>query len=208
MFLMVGANLLWALLAIPVVTLFPATMGVYYLTYEKANGRRVEFDYFWQGFREYFGKAWALGAINTVVTVLLVVNIMFYAQQPNVLFYLTIVWIYALILWAGVLIYIFPLALRQEEKRVTLIYRNAVLLAASRPLFTLVVVVMLLLLLAVSVVLSPLLILVYVPLSALICNHALISAIEDVQRRQKELGQKKGKEKRPQGDGQEGKGSG
>ncbi len=187
MFLMVGVNLMWGLLAIPIITLFPATMGAYYLTSAKAQGRRIEFDLFWQGFRQYFGKSWALGAINTVITVLLVVNILFYIQQPNWLFYLTIIWLYLLILWIGILIYVFPLALEQDNKSVRLIYRNAVLLAMGRPVFTLVIAILSVLLLAASIVLSPLLLLVYIPLSALVGNHALIVALEDIERRQAKM---------------------
>ena len=194
MFLMVGVNLMWALLAIPVVTLFPATMGAFYLTYEKAHGRRVEFDYFWQAFRQYFGKAWALGAVNTVVSVLLVVNILFYLQQPNWLFYLTILWIYLLILWVGIQIYVFPLAIEQENKSVKLIYRNAALLAMGKPLFTFTTALLLVIITALSIALSPLLLLVYIPLSGLIANHALISALEDVERRRAELRRKDGGE--------------
>jgi len=111
MFLMVGVNLMWGLLAIALVTIFPGTMGAYYLTREKALGRRVEFDLFWQGFRQYFGKAWALGAINVAVTVLLVSNIWFYANISNWLAYLTLIWIYILVMWLGVLLYVFPMAL-------------------------------------------------------------------------------------------------
>jgi len=187
MFLMVGTNLMWALLAIPVITLFPATLGVYHLSYEKSHGRRVEFDLFWQGFRRYFGKAWALGAINVLVTILLIVNILFYLQQPTWLFYLTILWIYLLIIWVGVLIYVFPLALEQEDKSIKLVYRNAVLLALGRPVFTFVVALLQIALLAISIVLSPLLLLAYVPLSSLISNHALIDSIEDVERRRAKL---------------------
>lgn len=187
MFLMVGVNLMWALLAIPVITLFPATMGAYNLTYDKAHGRRVEFELFWQGFRQYFGKAWALGAINLVVTILLIVNILFYLNQPSWLFYLTILWIYLIIIWLGVLTYVFPLAIEQEDKSIKLIYRNAVLLAVGRPLFTLVIALVQLLLLGISIALSPLLLLVYVPLSGLISNHALAMSLEDVAKRRAQL---------------------
>lgn len=194
MFLMVGVNLVWGLLAIAIVTLFPASMGAYYLTHEKAHGRRVEFDYFWQGFRQYFGKAWALGGINVVVTVLLVFNIFFYSQMTNFLVYLTILWIYILLVWIGVLIYVFPLALEQEDKSLKLIYRNAALLAASRPLFTLLVALLSLVLLVASIGIPPLLLLVYIPLSALIGNHATISSLEYVDRRQAALAERRSKE--------------
>ncbi|NPV06723.1 MAG: DUF624 domain-containing protein [Anaerolineae bacterium] len=196
MFLMVGVNLVWGLLAIAVVTLFPASMGAYYLTHQKAHGRRVEFEYFWQGFRQYFGKSWVLGGINVVVTVLLLFNIWFYSQMPNLLAYLTIVWIYILLVWAGVLIYVFPLALEQEDKSVKLIYRNAALLAASRPLFTLVVAILSLVLLVASVGIPPLLLLVYIPLSALIGNHAMISSLEYVDRRRADLARGRSNQKK------------
>jgi len=187
LFLMVGVNLVVSLLALPIVTLFPALMGAYYVTYEKSHERRVEFDYFWQGFRQYFGKAWALGSINLIITVLLIVNILFYMQQPSWLFYLTILWIYLFILWLGVQIYVFPLAIEQEDKSVKLIYRNAALLAMGRPLRTFIVALFLLLLLATSVVFSPLLLLVYIPLSALIANHTLRASLEEIAERRSAL---------------------
>ncbi|MGI6207076.1 MAG: DUF624 domain-containing protein [Anaerolineae bacterium] len=178
MFLMVGVNLVWGLLAIALVTLFPASMGAYYLTNEKAHGRRVEFDYFWQGFRRYFGQAWALGAINVVFTGLLLTNIWWYSQLPQPFNLLGILWVYALIVWLGALLYVFPLALEQEDKRLLLIYRNALTLAIGRPLFTLVVGLLSLVLLVASIGIPPLLLLVYIPLSALISNHATIDSLE------------------------------
>lgn len=183
MFLMVGVNLMWALLALPVVTIFPATMGAMNVAHHKAHGRRVEFDHFWQGFRQYFGKAWVLGAINVVVLVMIGFNILFYLNQPNWLFYLSILWLYLLLLWLGLQMYVFPLAIEQDDKSVKLIYRNAALLAVGRPLFTLVVAVIQVLLLAVSIALSPLLLLVYVPLSSLIANHALIDSLANIEER-------------------------
>jgi uncharacterized membrane protein YesL len=194
MFLMVGVNLMWALLALPVVTLFPASMGAAYLTYEKVRGRRVEFDLFWKGFRRYFGKSWALGAINTVVTLLILVNIVFYLQQPSWLFYLTIIWLYVLLIWMGIIIYVFPLAIEQDDKSVKLIYRNAALLALGRPVFTLVVALVQVILLAASIVLSPLLLLVYVPLSNLISNHALLVSLGEVEERRSRLAASQAKE--------------
>ena len=187
MFLMVGINLVWALLALPVVTLFPATMGAMSVASEKARGRRVEFELFWRGFRRYFGKSWALGAINSVVTILIVVNIVFYLQQPSWLFYVTIIWLYVLLIWLGVIVYVFPLAIEQEDKGVKLIYRNAALLALGRPVFTLLVAIIQVLLLALSIVLSPLLLLVYIPLSSLISNHALLISLEEVEQRRLQM---------------------
>lgn len=183
MFLMVGVNLMWGLLAIALVTIFPGTMGAYYLTREKALGRRVEFDLFWQGFRQYFGKAWALGAINVAVTVLLVSNIWFYANISNWLAYLTLIWIYILVMWLGVLLYVFPMALAQEDKSLRLIYRNSAILAFGRPLFTLVVGVLSLALLALSLVVPPLLLLVYIPMAGLVGNHATINTLDYVEKR-------------------------
>lgn len=183
MFLMVGLNLVWGLLAVALVTIFPGSMGVYYLTREKVLGHRVEFDMFWTGLRQYFGKAWALGAINVVVTFLLLFNIWFYSNIGNWLAYLTLLWIYALVMWLGVIIYVFPMALAQEDKSIRLIYRNATVLAFGRPLFTLVVGIISLALLALSLVVPPLLLLVYIPLAGLVGNHATISSLEYMERR-------------------------
>lgn len=190
MFLMVGVNLVWALLALPLVTFCPATMGATYLTSEKARGRRVEFELFWRGFRTYFGKSWALGGINAVVTAMVIVNILFYLQQTSWLFYFTIIWIYVLLIWLGVTLYVFPLAIHQEDKSVKLVYRNAALLALGRPVFTLIVTVVQVLLLALSVALSPLLLLVYVPLSCLISNHALLISLDEVEARRAKIAAK------------------
>ncbi|NLT41500.1 MAG: YesL family protein [Anaerolineae bacterium] len=183
MFLMVGVNLVWGLLALALVTLFPGSMGAYYLTRQKALGHRVEFDMFWAGLRQYFGKAWALGAINVVVTFLLLFNIWFYSNITNWLAYLTLLWIYALVMWLGVIIYVFPMALAQESGGIRTTYRNAAVLAFGRPLFTLVIGIISLLLLALSLVVPPLLLLVYIPLAALVGNHATISSLDHMQRR-------------------------
>lgn len=202
MFLMVGVNLMWGLLAIALVTIFPGSMGAYYLTREKALGRRVEFDLFWQGFRQYFGKAWALGAINVGITFLLVLNIWFYANISNWLAYLTLIWIYILVMWLGVLLYVFPMALAQEDKSLKLIYKNSAILAFGRPLFTLVLGLLSLVLLALSVVVPPLLLLVYIPLAGLVGNHATINSLEYMERRMTErMARERGEGKRDNEEG-------
>jgi uncharacterized membrane protein YesL len=154
MFTLVGANLLWVLLAIPVITLPPATAGMFYLTNHIARHKSIEFRMFFEGFRKYLWKSYALTLLNLAAAVLFWVNLHFYGSQFGDQQWAVIVrglFVGLAVMWCLIQIYVFPMLLEQEEPRLLLALRNAAFLTFASPITSLTLAVLMVVVAALSV---------------------------------------------------------
>ena len=179
LFLFVVVNLLCVLLSIPLVTLAPALAGVYYVTNQLAHGRyRTEWRDFFVGFRRYFVKSWQLLLADLFLLLLIVSNIIFYTSMPNEIVRLvSILWWYLLAFWLGLQIYLFPLLMEQEDERLLLVFRNAIVLTLRHPFFTIAFLLVILLLLVISLVLTVPTVVLLISLIPFLSNRALLTLI-------------------------------
>jgi hypothetical protein len=83
------------------IILFPAAlMGVFYETKDLINGNRSGFLGFWKGFKKYFLFSLFWGFVNLLATIILIVNIWFYANvKTNWTPYLSILFIFFAVFW-------------------------------------------------------------------------------------------------------------
>lgn len=202
MFLFVPLSLVWwlpALLLIPLaglvptnpvwgvpvgVSLFlilvsPGSAGLAHLGYRIAHERRVDSGFFKDAVREMWWPSVRVGALNAVVLITMVVNLYFYAQFNSWIRLISILWIYGLILWAVGQLYLFPLLFEQNEPRVLLVFRNAVILVLAQPLFSLVVFIGALVLTVICTIIPVLLVLIWPGLMALIGSRAVADILEE-----------------------------
>jgi uncharacterized membrane protein YesL len=139
MFRLVGANLLW-LLAIPlVVTLPPATAGMFYLANQVAHHKSVELGMFFEGFKKYFVKSWLWVLLNVGVLLVLYVNLVFYGERVGGQLGSIVQGLFVGlgVMWCLIQLYVFPMLLEQQEPRLLLALRNAALMAFASPIATL-----------------------------------------------------------------------
>jgi hypothetical protein len=119
----------------------PACMGLQTLARELAHGQAPEFGEQWQALRTYWRvglRAWLIAAATTII---LALNVAFYATQAAnpasrlhaVAMPLFLVWTLFLLFWLGIHLYVAPLLLAQVEPRALLAYRNAAVIMLSRP---------------------------------------------------------------------------
>ena len=119
----------------------PACMGLQTLARELAHGHAPDFGEQLQALRTYWRvglRTWLIAAATTVV---LVMNVVFYAAQAAnpasglhaVAMPLFLVWTLFLLFWLGLHLYVAPLLLAQAEPRALLAYRNAAVMMLSRP---------------------------------------------------------------------------
>jgi hypothetical protein len=119
----------------------PACLGLQAIARGLARREDPAFREQWQAFRAYWRvglRAWVIAA---AVTVVLAVNVEFYAVQAlrpasglhGVARPLFLVWALLLLFWLGIHLYVAPLLLAQTEPRALLAYRNAVVILLSRP---------------------------------------------------------------------------
>jgi uncharacterized membrane protein YesL len=163
----------------------PATAALYYVTSFIARQKRIEFNYFWQGLKTYFWRSWAVAGVLLVIGVILVVDVMFYLRSSNTLFAIIgFLGIWALALWLVIQIYLFPLMIHQEDKRLLSIFKNGSLLTLAYPFFALGILLAMVLFTAASVLLIILLPTLWMPFVTLLNNRALVSSLGEVERYQ------------------------
>jgi hypothetical protein len=97
-----------------------------------------------RGLQEYWRPALLLFVIGLVALLVILLNLSFYARVGGALStVLALIWLYLLILWLAVHLYAYPLLFTVERptwrKAVLLVYRNALVLAVTRPVSTILV---------------------------------------------------------------------
>lgn len=112
-------------------------------------------EYF-AAFREYSWLALKVWIPATVISIVIGLNVLFYLASAgngsnSALFtVIGFVWMFVFFMWVSLHLYVFPLLLRHEDRRILPIYRNAALMTISRMRFTTTVVLLWLLVLAFS----------------------------------------------------------
>jgi hypothetical protein len=122
----------------------PGAMGLHALAWETAGRERAELADQWAGLKRHWRFALKVWSISALVSAVCLLNVVFYAVQaaePSSSLHmagepLTILWSMLLIFWLGMHLYVAPLILARERDEILLVYRNAAVLALSRPLTT------------------------------------------------------------------------
>lgn len=178
MFTLVGANLLWVVLAIPVLTIPPATAGMLYLTNQIAHRRRIEFRMFFEGFKKYFWQSYLLALLNLLVAVLVYTNLAFYAQMEGQWTVIVRgIFVGLAVMWVLIQMYVFPMLLEQEEPRLLLALRNAAFLAFASPITSLILGVLMVLVAVLSIGLTLPFAVAMAALLSLMANGAVLTLL-------------------------------
>ena len=128
---------LLVILLIGVLTIGPSTAGLYVIADRVVEGRTSSWRHFFQGMREYATLSWKVYGLWMLGLVLILFNLLFYNRTGNTIgSFLSVLFLYAGLIWLGLLIYIGPLMVLQADKRLRTIARNAALMTFGRPVFT------------------------------------------------------------------------
>ena len=212
MFKLVAINLIWALIGLPLVALAvgvtlngspivgpmvlvvaallfgPATIGLYGMAERITDGRTVTIGLYFETIRSRWLQSWRVYVPWSIGLALALVNQQFYGELGGLVGpVVATLFLYLSLVWCGVLIYLGPLVVLQEDTRVRTIYRNAILMTLGRPLFTLLTLILMLASLALSVVVLLLLLVVTGSLLALWGMRATKRLIEDADARRAAL---------------------
>ena len=184
-----GASLVSGVLALlAVLSLGPTTAGLYHVAHRIVEGRASTWRDFFVGMRQYAKPSWKLAGIWMIVFILIVSDLAFYSGITNTFgLVMIIVWLNLLALWLGALIYIFPLMLLQEEPSLKLLARNTLLMAAGRPLFTVITLILMLVVVALSVFIPIILVLIGVALLAQWSFRATLTLVKESEERRAAL---------------------
>jgi len=171
-------SLVWAVCAVTVVLLAPATAGLYAVTNSAAHGTGSQLSEFVEGTRRYLWVSVRWLLLNVVVGVILAVNVVFYAGLPNTLsrvIFPTVV--AASLLWLMVQFYTWPFLLEQEVPRLRTALRNGLFLTLGAPFYSLTLLVIVLIAIALSVATVLPLAIFISSFIALLGNHAVVERL-------------------------------
>jgi uncharacterized membrane protein YesL len=180
LFVMIGINLLWALMCCPLLVLAivallneapiiaagamllnvllvgPASAGLFVVAERVIEGRVAPVSLFFEGMRTHRVTAWQVYGIWTAGLITLLFNLAFYLTQSAALggfaTFLIALFAYLTLAWITMLIYLGPLIVLQQERRLRLLWRNAAIMTFGRPVFTLVTAILMGLIIALSVI--------------------------------------------------------
>lgn len=144
-FLILGAavssgsfGLIGLALLLSVISLGPSNAGLYTVAERVTEGRTSSWRDFIAGLRANAKRSWQVYGLWMIGLILILFNLQFYGLNGSQLSaFVSIIFLYLLVVWLGILIYLGPLMLIQIDKRLRVLARNAVLMTIGRPLFTL-----------------------------------------------------------------------
>jgi uncharacterized membrane protein YesL len=152
--LFIGNNpILAAIVALlAVLPMAPANAGLTLIAERVSEGRSFSWRLFFEGFRAPRVFAWQIYGLWMLGLILILVNLGFYGDVASpVGAFLSVLFLYILLLWFALLIYLGPLSVLQTDRRVRTVWRNAAVLTLGRPIFTLLTALLMALLAALSV---------------------------------------------------------
>jgi len=167
------------LLVLMVIAPNPAAAGIHNYANQLIKEEHVEFALVWEGLRRYWARALLLFAISVLGFILLVANAGFYLRSENqILRIVGIIWIYAIYVWLSMQIYMLPLLVEQESKRIWFVVRNAALLALDSPFVTFILLLLILVLTGLSLVVPVFITLISGSLVGVIQHRAVLTLLE------------------------------
>ena len=146
-----------------------------------ANGFAISWDFYFANFKQYIWKAWRYMIFSNSISILIIVNFLWYPQAFRDQVWVPWVmgaWLAAGLFWTAIQFYVIPFFIEQEDKSWRVALKNAALVAGANPLFTLVLLVLAVALLALSVaVIPPLFVLLGLVVWAMISTQAVVNRV-------------------------------
>jgi uncharacterized membrane protein YesL len=180
MFNLVSMNLFTLLCLAAVIPGPPAVVALYAVCNRIANDYAISWEHYFAAFRAHFAKAWLYALAALVFTALLLLNLWWYGAAFAGATWASWVqgaWLAALLLWLAANFYVVPFYFEQQDRRWRVALRNAILIVGAHPLFTLVILVIVGLLMALSLLITPLFILLGLAIWALFGSEAVVNRV-------------------------------
>lgn len=186
MFMLVLMNLFTLLCQLVIIPGPPAMAALYAMCNRVANDYAISWDNYFDAFKKYFKKSWIYAVFSIVITALLVVNFIWYGQQFGDQPWAAWVqgaWLAATFFWLVINFYTYPFLMEQEDKRLRVALRNAALVAGANPLFTLIIIIIVGVLMVISIVITPVFVLLGFAIYALFGSEAVVNRVNAYRKR-------------------------
>jgi uncharacterized membrane protein YesL len=170
-------NFAWLVLVITIVAGPPATAAMMAVARDAAIGQGGEPGIFFLYLRRFFWRAWALGLITFLGTLILLTDLSFYsvALSDNPLIFNVGVFflLYVLVVWLEFLLIAWPLLVDRPDMSLGNVMRNAAILTLKKPGANLGLALIVLFLSVISIALAVAVALVLAALVSLLAQHYL-----------------------------------
>lgn len=131
-------NVAWIVFSLPIVTAPAAWAAFVTVSHALYNGQLAGFDEFRAAFKAHLKRGLLMALLNVVVIGVNVVNLASYAATSDPLVNIArAVWIVTLGVWFMAQVYLYPLWLEMQQPTLWGAFRNALVMIALNPLFTL-----------------------------------------------------------------------
>jgi uncharacterized membrane protein YesL len=125
-------NLLWFLMCLPIITIFPSTAAMFGVVRKWKRGQSSPvFTTFFRCFKENFKQSFVIGFIATLIGVGYFLNFKIIAVEKNLLVYLLLVSTFMLFILT--MIYIFPIMVNYKNTTVNIL-KNSLYFSLISPL--------------------------------------------------------------------------
>jgi hypothetical protein len=126
----------------------PCAGGIQFVAHELADKGPITWRDYLHGLRRTARPAFTLWLVSVAISATILGNAAFYAVAlgsdglvpHSIALPILVIWLAIFAVWVSAHLYVFPLLLTQEVAKLTLIYRNALLMVLARPLVTVIVV--------------------------------------------------------------------
>jgi uncharacterized membrane protein YesL len=186
MFMLVLMNLFTLLCLIVIVPGPPAWAALYAVSNRIANDYAISWETYFTAFRKYFGQSWLYAVFAVVVTVLIGLNFWWYGVtfgEETWVQFVRGAWLAAAIFWIAIQFYVFAFYMEQEDKRWRVALRNSLLVAGANPLFTFILLIVTFVLLGVSLIFTPLFILLGLVFWVMFGSEAVVNRVNAYRKR-------------------------
>ncbi len=137
----------------------PALAALHEVVRRAADGRAIHVGMWKDEARSVFLTAWKLAGLSWFLGGVLLANVIFYGRLGGGWRYLSVAFIWLLLVWGLTNVYLWAVMAVQDESRALILFRNAVYIVLLYPLHTLGAALLLLLLTGMSLLLPILLLL-------------------------------------------------
>lgn len=165
-----------------------ALLALYFVTNRVANDFAISWDIYLDAFKKYFKKAWVFGIFSQFITFAIPINALWYPQMFGSQTWVAWVqgaWLALGLFWLAISFYTMAFFAEQETKRWRTALRNAAVIAAANPLFTLSLLFIATLLIGLSLLLTPVFILLGLALWTMFGSEAVVNRVNAFRERAK-----------------------
>lgn len=135
-YIYVWANVLWAVMTLPVITAPAAWAGLVRLSYVAHRQPSVGLDDFWAGFRQNLGRSLPISLANILIVGISISNLVSYASETGAgMVALRSVWILSLTLWLVVQYFAWCFFYAMRQPTFVGALRNAAVMLLHNPMF-------------------------------------------------------------------------